>query len=99
MTDCQAKVLVTADGAWRGEKPLHLKALCDVAMEKAEKLGHRVQKCVVVAHLKRVTPGTSEEINGVEVISLLSPSVIRNTIVAFLILDLKLLKYRLCCNI
>uniref|UniRef100_A0A6M2DYW4 Acetyl-coenzyme A synthetase n=1 Tax=Xenopsylla cheopis TaxID=163159 RepID=A0A6M2DYW4_XENCH len=66
MTDCQAKVLLTADGAWRGEKPLHLKALCDEAMNKAEKLGHHVDKCVVVAHLRRVTPGTNEEVNGVE---------------------------------
>lgn len=56
MHDCKAKMLITADGAWRGEKPLFLKALCDVALDKCEELGHRVDKCVVVSHLKRVTP-------------------------------------------
>uniref|UniRef100_T1GC23 Acetyl-coenzyme A synthetase n=1 Tax=Megaselia scalaris TaxID=36166 RepID=T1GC23_MEGSC len=55
MTDCKAKILLTADGAWRGEKPLFLKALCDTAMEKAEEMGHHVEKCIVVSHLKRVT--------------------------------------------
>lgn len=57
LNDCKAKVLITADGGWRGEKPLQIKALCDEAMAKAEKLGHKVAKCIVVAHLKRVTPG------------------------------------------
>ena len=57
INDCKAKVLITADGGWRGEKPLAIKALCDEALVKAEALGHLVQKCIVVAHLKRVTPG------------------------------------------
>lgn len=57
LNDCKAKVLITADGGWRGEKPLQIKALCDEALAKAEKLGHKVGKCIVVAHLKRVTPG------------------------------------------
>ncbi|KAH8360482.1 hypothetical protein KR200_006874 [Drosophila serrata] len=56
MFDCKAKLLITADGAWRGEKPLYLKALCDTALEKVEELGHSVEKCIVVSHLKRVTP-------------------------------------------
>lgn len=55
MHDCQAKVLVTADGVWRGEKPLALKAICDQAMEKSAKNGHNIETCVVVAHLNRVT--------------------------------------------
>lgn len=55
MFDCKAKVLITADGAWRGEKPLYLKALCDIALQKAEEMGHTVEKCIVVSHLKRVT--------------------------------------------
>lgn len=50
-------MLITCDGAWRGEKPLEIKAICDDAMEKAAHLGHQVSKCIVVAHLKRVTPG------------------------------------------
>lgn len=58
--DCKAKVLVTCDGAWRGEKLLDIKAICDEALEKADAKGHRVAKCIVVAHLKRVTPGSDE---------------------------------------
>lgn len=59
MADCEAKVLITADGAWRGEKPLLLKAICDQALEKASKLGHNVQTCIVVQHLNRVTYPTN----------------------------------------
>jgi acyl-coenzyme A synthetase/AMP-(fatty) acid ligase len=29
MVDCKAKLLVTADGVWRGDKLLHLKEICD----------------------------------------------------------------------
>lgn len=50
-------MLITCDGAWRGEKLLEIKALCDEALDKAAKLGHQVLKCIVVQHLKRVTPG------------------------------------------
>lgn len=57
MHDCQAKVLITADGAWRGEKILHLKDICDEAMTKADGMGHHVDTCIVVAHINRVTPG------------------------------------------
>lgn len=58
--DCKAKVLIACDGAWRGEKLLHIKAICDEALEKADAKGHRVSKCIVVAHLKRVTPGSED---------------------------------------
>ncbi|CAG9821794.1 unnamed protein product [Phaedon cochleariae] len=53
--DCRAKVLVTSDGAWRGEKLLQLKAICDQAMSKCAQKGHNVETCVVVSHLARVT--------------------------------------------
>lgn len=66
MHDCQAKILITADGAWRGEKPLHIKVICDEALEKAEKQGHRVDKCIVVSHLKRVTPGCPKQAEELE---------------------------------
>lgn len=59
-------MLVTCDGAWRGEKPLEIKAICDEAMEKATKLGHTVPKCVVVAHLKRVTPGSDHLVETIK---------------------------------
>ncbi|XP_045542019.1 acetyl-coenzyme A synthetase [Papilio machaon] len=57
MSDCKAKVLVTSDGAWRGEKLLELKKICDEALDKAKNIHkHNVAKCVVVSHLARVTP-------------------------------------------
>ncbi|KAL0902548.1 hypothetical protein ABMA27_000390 [Loxostege sticticalis] len=57
MSDCKAKVLVTADGAWRGEKLLVLKNICDEALGKAKaKHNHDVSLCIVVSHLGRVTP-------------------------------------------
>ncbi|XP_028162348.1 acetyl-coenzyme A synthetase [Ostrinia furnacalis] len=57
MADCKAKMLITADGAWRGEKLLVLKNICDEALEKAKaKHKHTVPLCVVVSHLARVTP-------------------------------------------
>lgn len=57
MSDCRAKVLVTSDGVWRGEKLLVLKKMCDEALEKAEtKHSHKVGMCIVVSHLSRVTP-------------------------------------------
>ncbi|KAG5677026.1 hypothetical protein PVAND_006813 [Polypedilum vanderplanki] len=55
MKDCKAKVLITSDGAWRGEKLLHLKKICDQALDKAEELGHHVETCIVVKHINRVT--------------------------------------------
>lgn len=62
MHDCQAKILLTADGAWRGEKPLQLKSICDEAMDKASAMGHNVEKCIVVSHLNRVTPGSEDHV-------------------------------------
>uniref|UniRef100_A0A6P7GGP8 Acetyl-coenzyme A synthetase n=2 Tax=Diabrotica virgifera virgifera TaxID=50390 RepID=A0A6P7GGP8_DIAVI len=56
--DCEAKVLVTSDGAWRGEKLLQLKAICDQAMAKCAQKGHNVETCIVVSHLGRVTSPT-----------------------------------------
>lgn len=61
--DCQARVLVTADGVWRGEKHLALKNICDQAMEKCARNGHNVEHCVVVSHLGRVTSPTGVQQN------------------------------------
>lgn len=66
MHDCQAKMLITADGAWRGEKLLKLKTICDEAMEKSLRQGHCVEKCMVVAHIKRVTPGDESAVKDDE---------------------------------
>ena len=54
MLDSRAKVLITADGVWRGEKLLLLKTICDEAMSKVKSHGHDVESCVVVAHLRRL---------------------------------------------
>nr|CAD7256722.1 unnamed protein product [Timema shepardi] len=69
MCDCKCKVLVTADGVWRGSKLLHLKEICDTAMERSKKLGHEVETCIVVEHLPRLNlsqkkNGTGAETNG-----------------------------------
>ncbi|XP_066586706.1 acetyl-coenzyme A synthetase isoform X2 [Prorops nasuta] len=53
--DSKAKVLITTDGVWRGEKLLHLKSICDDALEKVKKHGHEVQSCIVVAHMRRLS--------------------------------------------
>uniref|UniRef100_A0AAR5PZF4 acetate--CoA ligase n=1 Tax=Dendroctonus ponderosae TaxID=77166 RepID=A0AAR5PZF4_DENPD len=55
IVDCEARVIVTADGVWRGEKMLQLKSICDHAMSKCSKEGHNVETCIVVSHLERVT--------------------------------------------
>ncbi|XP_059045671.1 acetyl-coenzyme A synthetase [Achroia grisella] len=54
---CKAKMVVTADGAWRGEKLLILKNICSEAIEKSKRQhNHLVSMCIVVSHLDRVTP-------------------------------------------
>lgn len=45
--DCEAKVLITADGAYRGSKNIPLKNICDEAMSLCEKENHAVTTCVV----------------------------------------------------
>ncbi|KAK7578250.1 hypothetical protein V9T40_010455 [Parthenolecanium corni] len=54
LVDSQCKVLITADSVYRGEKLLHLKAICDTAMDKAKEQGHEVKHCIVVRHLQRL---------------------------------------------
>ncbi|KAK9881623.1 hypothetical protein WA026_016493 [Henosepilachna vigintioctopunctata] len=53
--DCQARLLITADGTWRGEKLIKLKTICDQSMQICQKAGHMVDTCIVVAHLQRST--------------------------------------------
>ncbi|XP_015607051.1 acetyl-coenzyme A synthetase isoform X2 [Cephus cinctus] len=52
--DCKAKVLITADGVWRGEKLLLLKNIADEALDKVKQHDHEVETCIVVGHLERV---------------------------------------------
>lgn len=64
--DSKAKVLITTDGVWRGEKLLLLKNICDEAAEKVKKHGHRLESCIVVAHLRRLNnpQGKTKGMNG-----------------------------------
>ncbi|XP_071560856.1 acetyl-coenzyme A synthetase [Temnothorax nylanderi] len=64
--DSKAKVLITADGVWRGEKLLLLKNICDEAADKVTKHGHRLESCIVVAHLRRLNnpQGKTKGVNG-----------------------------------
>ncbi|XP_073973079.1 acetyl coenzyme A synthase isoform X2 [Rhodnius prolixus] len=55
MSDCKCKILLTADYVYRGEKLLRLKEICDQAMKKSQELGHKVEKCIVVKHLPRLS--------------------------------------------
>ncbi|OCT74601.1 hypothetical protein XELAEV_18033586mg [Xenopus laevis] len=50
--DSQCVVLVTADGVFRGEKPINLKQIADEALQKCKEKMHHVKNCVVVKHLK-----------------------------------------------
>ncbi|XP_063240789.1 acetyl-coenzyme A synthetase isoform X2 [Bacillus rossius redtenbacheri] len=66
MFDCKCKVLVTADGAWRGTKLIRLKELCDAGMERCKSLGHEVETCIVVEHLLRLNAAQGCPSNGTE---------------------------------
>ncbi|KAM9789439.1 acyl-CoA synthetase short chain family member 2 like [Neosynchiropus ocellatus] len=49
--DAQSCVLVTADGVYRGEKPINLKTIADEALEKCREKGSTsVNRCLVVKH-------------------------------------------------
>ena len=81
MSDCKAKALITADGAWRGEKLLVLKTTCDEALEKARtKFNHSVEMCIVVPHLDRVTPcgRLPDDVRALVSISSCTTSVLRS---------------------
>ncbi|XP_033221756.1 acetyl-coenzyme A synthetase [Belonocnema kinseyi] len=63
--DSKAKVLITTDGVWRGEKLLLLKSICDEALEKLKNQGHVVESCIVVSHIRRITsPHTKVDNSG-----------------------------------
>lgn len=61
--DSKAKVLITSDGVWRGEKLLMLKSICDDALSKVKSEGHAVDSCIVVSHLRRVS-APKKEVNN-----------------------------------
>ncbi|XP_023330086.1 acetyl-coenzyme A synthetase isoform X2 [Eurytemora carolleeae] len=59
--DAGARVLVTADGVYRGTKLIKLLQIATAAMEKAAEQGQEVSHHICVSHLPRlVNPGTEE---------------------------------------
>ncbi len=48
IVDCEAKILLTCDGLFRGSKKLNLKSIVDEALEKCEREGHSVKTCLVL---------------------------------------------------
>ena len=49
--DCKAKILITADGFYRGDKLIPLKNISDAALSLCKEKGHAVDRCVVFQHL------------------------------------------------
>jgi acetyl-CoA synthetase len=56
--DSSSKLLVTTDGAFRGTKPVPLKASADAAIEIAQKDGLQVETCIVVERVGSKMPVT-----------------------------------------
>jgi acetyl-CoA synthetase len=56
--DSSSKLLVTTDGAFRGTKPVPLKASADEAIEIAQKAGLQVETCIVVERVGAKMPVT-----------------------------------------
>ncbi len=56
--DSSSKLLVTTDGAFRGTKPVPLKASADEAIEIAQKNGLQVETCIVVERVGSKMPVT-----------------------------------------
>jgi acetyl-CoA synthetase len=54
--DCGAKVLLTADGLFRGKKKVLLKPIADEAMKACHKEGHKVKTCLMLRHTKDSVP-------------------------------------------
>ena len=52
--DAKAKVLVTADGVWRGKKLIHLLEIAANAINLTKEGGHTVENNIVVCHLPRL---------------------------------------------
>lgn len=55
VVDAKCRVLVTADGVFRGPKLVDLKAITDSSVVFAANEGVKVESVIIVEHLKRVT--------------------------------------------
>lgn len=61
-TDTKSKVMVTADGSWRGKKLISLKPIAESAIAICKRNGHRVEFCISVRHLQQDL--NSNHVNG-----------------------------------
>jgi acyl-coenzyme A synthetase/AMP-(fatty) acid ligase len=52
MIDAECKILVTADGVYRGKKFIPLKEISDEAVDKCLRLNHKIKNVIVYHHLK-----------------------------------------------
>ncbi|KAI3411113.1 hypothetical protein GPALN_003196 [Globodera pallida] len=59
-----ARLLVTADGCYRGNKPIQLKALADQAATLCAEMGHPLEHMVVVEHMCSVSVPRTTLNNG-----------------------------------
>nr|CAH8856242.1 unnamed protein product [Trichobilharzia regenti] len=64
--DAGCKILVTADGTWRGSKLIELKAIASSAMSMCQEKGYSVQRCIVFQHVTAVPPKATNGINNFE---------------------------------
>ena len=49
--DSHCRILITADGAYRGTKLINLKGISDEAIAKSTNAGHKVEACITVKHV------------------------------------------------
>ena len=67
LVQCQARLLITADGYFRGKKFIPLKAWADQAMSLAAQSGHPLRHLLVVEHLKRITIPKGDHADRLEI--------------------------------
>ncbi len=60
IVDCDSTVLITANGTFRGKKPIDLKANADKAMDLAMAVDHKVEHCVVVNRIPDLNVAMTE---------------------------------------
>ncbi|XP_014773580.1 acetyl-coenzyme A synthetase, cytoplasmic isoform X2 [Octopus bimaculoides] len=58
---CEASLIITADGMWRGTKLINLKNIADEAIKRCKENGYNIDHCIVVRHL---SPNPNELRNG-----------------------------------
>ncbi|CAB3403000.1 unnamed protein product [Caenorhabditis bovis] len=67
IVDARCRVIVTADGVFRGSKPINLKSIADSAVKLAAADGVEVSTVIMVEHLKRVTIPEGAEVPKISI--------------------------------